>query len=322
MELQTHGPRKYPKSALLRSSAGLGWSTISAELRSHGVSETPVIVPRHMELCFAVAGNDNGLVRRTGAGQRQETIPTTGAIWLSPIGVGDNEITITAPLPKTMHLYLPTTVFRRLSDDFNVSATPAHSIRYVAGIRDEVIYQIGLSILSEMTSETAAGRMLVETASLALAARLVHKYCDSGSCTLTAPASHPLDHGRLRRVLDYISAHVADEITLADLARVAGLSAFHFARTFTLAIGVSPRRYISRIRLENAMAEIAAGGLPLAQIALNARFSSQASFTRAFRRATGMTPAEYRRRRRSTPAQILLAIPAPRVRIDRNAATM
>ena len=294
MELQTHGLKKYPTSALLKSSAGLGWSTISAELRSHGVSETPVIVPQHVELCLAVAGSDKGLVRRTGAGQYQETKPTTGAIWLSPIGVGDNEITITAPLPKTMHLYLPTTLFRRLSDDFNLPGAPAHSIRYVAGVRDEVIYQIGLSMLSEMTSETAAGRMFVETGSLALAARLVHRYCDSGSCTLPAPASHPLNHVRLRRVLDYISAHLAAEITLADLARVAGLSTFHFARMFTLAIGVSPHRYVSRMRLENAMAEIAAGRLPLAQIALNASFSSQASFTRAFRRATGMTPGEYR----------------------------
>ncbi|MFZ1094164.1 MAG: helix-turn-helix domain-containing protein [Xanthobacteraceae bacterium] len=44
------------------------------------------------------------------------------------------------------------------------------------------------------------------------------------------------------------------------------------------------------------MAEIAAAKLPLAQIALNACFSSQASFTRAFRRATGLTPGKYRRR--------------------------
>ena len=162
-------------------------------------------------------------------------------------------------------------------------------------------------MLSEMTSETAAGRMFVETASLALAGRIVHRYCDSGTYALTAPASHQLDHVRLRR-----------EITLADLARVAGLSTFHFARMFTLAIGVPPHRYVSRMRLENATAEIAAGRLPLAQIALNARFSSQASFTRAFRRATGMTPGEYRRRCAGTSAQILSATPAPLVQFDRN----
>ena len=294
--METHGARKYPTSALLASSAGLGWSTISAELRSHAVSETPVIVPQHTELCLAVIGTDNGLVRRTGVGQCQEVMPTSGAIWLSPIGVGDNEVAITAPIPKAMHLYLPTTLFRRLSDDFNLPTAPAHSIRYVAGIRDEVIHQTALSILSEMTSETAAGRMYVETASLMLAARLIHKYCDCGSSTTLD--AHPLDHVRLRRVLDYISANIDDDITLADLARVGGQSPFHFARKFSLAMGVSPKRYVSRLRLDKAMAELAAGRLPLAQIALNAGFSSQASFTRAFRRATSMTPQEYRRRPR------------------------
>jgi AraC family transcriptional regulator len=169
-----------------------------------------------------------------------------------------------------------------------------------------------------MTNETAAGRMYVETASLTLTARIIHGYCDSGSYPLTVPGSHRLDHVRLRRVLDYIAEHIADEITVEELARVAGLSMFHFARMFTLAIGVPPHRYVSRMRLENATAEIAAGRSPLAQIAFNARFSSQASFTRAFRRATSMTPGEYRRRCASTSAQILLATPAPRVQIDRN----
>jgi AraC family transcriptional regulator len=297
MELQTYGGRKYPTSALLRSSAGLGWSTISAELRSHGAGDLPVTVKQHMELGLAVEGNDNGLVRQTSAGQCQETIPTTGTIWLSPIGARDDETKITAPIPKMMHLYLPTTLFRRLSDDFNLPGAPAHSIRYVAGLRDEVINQIVLSILSEMTNETAASRMCVETAYLMLAARIIHRYCDSGSCRLASPASHRPHNARLRRVLDYISVHVADEITLEELAGVACLSTFHFARMFTRAVGVSPHRYVSRMRLESAMAEIAAGRLPLTQIALNARFSSQKSFTRAFHRATGMTPAEYRRRR-------------------------
>jgi AraC family transcriptional regulator len=297
MELQAFGVRKYPAtSALLASSAGLGWSTISVELRSHGVTEAPAIVPQHVEIFLVVDGNDNGLVRRTGAGFRQEATPSTGAIWLSPAGVG-KEIVVTAPIPQTMHLYLPTTLFDRLKDDFNLPAAPAHSIRHAAGIGDEVIDQVGRSILSELAVETAVGRMYVETASLMLAARLIHKYADCGSSTLTALDADPLDHLRLRRVLDYISTNVDDDITLADLARVGGQSPFHFARKFTRAMGVSPKRYVSRLRLDKAMAELAAGRLPLAQIALNAGFSSQASFTRAFRRATSTTPREYRRRR-------------------------
>jgi AraC family transcriptional regulator len=223
-------------------------------------------------------------------------MPKTGAIWLSPAGVG-KEIVITAPIPQTMHLYLPTALFDRLKDDFNLPIASAHSIRHAAGIGDDLIDQIGRSILSELTNQTAAGRMYVETASLTLAARLLQKHCDSGACAPTEPSAHSLERIRLRRVLDYIAAYFHDDITLVDLAGIAGYSPFHFARKFTLAMGTSPHRYISRIRLENAMVELAAGKLPLAEIALNAQFSSQASFTRAFHRATGMTPKEYRRRR-------------------------
>jgi AraC family transcriptional regulator len=297
MQLRTHGVRKYPStSALLASSAGLGWSTISAELRSHGVAEAPAIVPQHVEICLVVAGNADGLVRRTGAGFCQEAVPKTGAIWLSPAGVG-KEIVITAPIPQTMHLYLPTTLFDRLKDDFNLPVAPAHSIRHAVGIGDDVIDQIGRSMLSELNVESAASRLYVEAASLALAARLLQKHCDSGACVPTDSSAHRLDYIRLRRVLDYVAENIKDDITLLDLAGIAGYSPFHFARKFTLAMGISPHRYISRIRLESAMAELAAGKLPLAQIALNAQFSSQASFTRAFHRAIGVTPKEYQRRR-------------------------
>jgi AraC family transcriptional regulator len=298
MELRAHGVRKYPPtSALLASSAGLGWPTISAELRSHGIIEQPAIVPQHVEIFLVVAGNKDGLVRRTGAGFCQEGMPKTGAIWLSPAGVG-KEIVITAPIPQTMHLYLPTALFDRLKDDFNLPVAPTYSISHASGVEDDVIEHIGRSILSELTVETAVSRMYVETASLTLAARLLQKHCDSGACAPTDSSAHSLDHIRLRRVLDYIAANTGDDITLATLAGIAGYSPFHFARKFTLAMGISPHRYVSRIRLESAMAELAAGKLPLAEIALNAQFSSQASFTRAFRRATSMTPQEYRRRRR------------------------
>src|SRR5712675_3708511 len=100
VELRKHDIRKYPPtSALLASSAGLGWSTISVELRSHGVSEVPAFVPQHVEVCLVVAGNSDGLVRRTAAGLCQEAMPTTGAIWLSPAG-DSKGIEITAPIPR------------------------------------------------------------------------------------------------------------------------------------------------------------------------------------------------------------------------------
>jgi len=89
---------------LLRALAG---PAISAELRSHGVSETPAIVPQNVELCLAVAGNDAGLVIRTAPDNAKRPGPSTGAIWLSPVGVGDNVIAIKRLFRRPLHLYLP-----------------------------------------------------------------------------------------------------------------------------------------------------------------------------------------------------------------------
>jgi AraC family transcriptional regulator len=190
---------------------------------------------------------------------------------------------------------VPTVVFARLMDDYNLPASPERSIRHSCGVQDELINQIGLSVLSEMMSPTAAGRMFVETSSLILAARLAHTHSETGLVRSPIQSQHRLDDRRLRRVLTYIEEHLADDIAVADLANVACLSIFHFTRAFTATIGVPPHRYLSGRRLESAKAMIATGRASLSEIALECQFSSQSSFTRAFRRAMGMTPAEYRR---------------------------
>ena len=161
-----------------------------------------------------------------------------------------------------------------------------------------MIRQIGLAILSEMASETAAGRMLVETSALTLSARLAHSYAEPGSVRPQKFRSRRLDQTRLRRVLDYIAQHLDEDMTVTQLASVASLSPFHFARMFSATMNVSPHRYVSQLRLERAMVLLAAGKRTLSDIALSCQFSSQASFNHAFRRVTGMTPGEYRRAKR------------------------
>ena len=137
--------------------------------------------------------------------------------------------------------------------------------------------------------------MVVETSSLLIAARLAHSHSETGLIRSPIGSGHGLDGGRLRRVLGYVEEHLAEDITVADLANVACLSIFHFTRAFAGAMGVPPHRYVSQRRLETARAMITTGRASLSQIAYDCRFSSQSSFTRAFRRATGVTPAEYRR---------------------------
>lgn len=295
MDLEGPGTRGFsPTSPLLASSAALSWSGLLAELRSHGVraSETEPAVPRDVEIILILAGNPGGLVRRNVGGLIQEAVPKTGALWLSPAGVRKDSA-IVAPVPRTLHISLHGELFDRLKNDFSLTVDEARSIRPAAGISDSVINQIGRSILTELAAETSASRVYVET----LAARLVQKYSEGRADMAQAALGHGLDQSPLRRALDYIEDNLSEDIRLDSLAEVTGYSVFHFVRKFALAMGVSPGRYISQKRLENAKTELAVGKLTLVEIALNAQFSSQASFTRAFHRATGMTPMEYRRRR-------------------------
>jgi AraC family transcriptional regulator len=294
MQAQRQRDLKYPTSTeLLRSSNELGWSTLIADLRSHSRYEGPgAAPPANAEVAIVVRGSDEGFVTCKVGGSWQSARPTTGSIWLRPMRCKSDEVRIGSAKLQVLHLYVPGGVFARLMGDYNLPAVPGRSIRYACGVQDELINQIGLSVLSEMP--TAAGRMLVETSSLLLAARLAHSHSETELIQSPIGSGHGLDGGRLRRVLAYVEEHLAEDITVADLANVACLSIFHFTRAFAGATGVPPHRYVSRRRLETARAMIATGRTSLSEIAHDCRFSSQSSFTRAFRRAVGMTPAEYR----------------------------
>ncbi len=294
MSLQADGNRKYPNSKLLVSSAGRrGWSSIYAELRSHPVGRIVSLLQQNVEIVVALHDANDGFVTRCGAGRQDRTRPSSGMVWLVPVSANGEEVILTTPLPKTLHIYLSVRPFNLLADQYNLPQSLVRSIQYLGGLNDELIYQIGLSVVSEMKQETSTGRMFVETASLMLAAQLSHHYLDLS--LLKSGRNERLENDRLRRVLDYIDAHLESEISVAALADVAALSAFHFARMFAATIGMPPRKYVSQRRLENAMAMLAAGKLSLAEIAHRSCFSSQAAFSRGFRQATGVTPGEYRR---------------------------
>ena len=279
---------------VLQSSSELGWSNLFAEVRSYGRGEGVHPAEPETKITILLDGSEGTSGCRIGGSWRlSEHIP--GNVWVKPIGGRYECHIITATTIRVLNLNLTASVFTQLGDRYGLPAALDRSVRYVCCEQDEVVNQIGLSVLSEMMTPTAAGRMFAETASLLLAARLLHAHWDAGSVRLPIERRHGLDERRVRRVLDYVEEHLADDIAVADLANVASLSIFYFTRAFSEAVGMPPHRYVSQRRLEWAKTMIAAGGTSIAEMAFMCGFSSQSSFTRAFRRATGLTPAVYRR---------------------------
>jgi AraC family transcriptional regulator len=99
---------------------------------------------------------------------------------------------------------------------------------------------------------------------------------------------------KLQRALDFIEAHLAEDISLASIAAAAGLSEWHFARGFKEATGRSPHRHLVERRLEHARQLLRATPKSLAQVALESGFASQSHLTTAMRESCGITPKRYR----------------------------
>lgn len=103
---------------------------------------------------------------------------------------------------------------------------------------------------------------------------------------------------RFAPVLDYLRAHLADKLTLPQLAAVAGLSPFHFLRRFQAQYHVTPQQMLMALRLFEAKRLLAAGVAP-AQVAAATGLADQAHLTRAFVRRYGVTPARYQKQVRA-----------------------
>ena len=154
--------------------------------------------------------------------------------------------------------------------------------------QDPLLRQLARS-LAEETGQGVMDRLLAESLVAALAMRIARRFAPPPPCT--AP---DLPRGQVRRVLDYIEAHLDEELALAELAGVACLSPYHFSRCFKHAMGVGPQRYTVQRRVERAKALMRRRDQTLAAVAAAAGFADQSHFTAVFRRETGMTPGRFR----------------------------
>ncbi|WP_269502243.1 helix-turn-helix transcriptional regulator [Burkholderia sp. IMCC1007] len=115
---------------------------------------------------------------------------------------------------------------------------------------------------------------------------------------LAGAVERPMKHvalpsWRLKRIVDFVEAHLHEEIDLAALSAAAGLSARHFSRAFREEVGETPHRWLMARRTERAMELLRADRLPLAQIADACGFASQSHLSRVFKQITGETPGRW-----------------------------
>jgi AraC family transcriptional regulator len=115
--------------------------------------------------------------------------------------------------------------------------------------------------------------------------------------TVARPLCGGLQVWQQKRVVEFIEQHLAEDVSLAALAALADLSLYHFARLFKQSFGAPPHRYHMVRRMERARGLLQRPELSVTEIGIQIGFRETSSFTRAFRKFTGLTPTEYRRHR-------------------------
>jgi AraC family transcriptional regulator len=163
------------------------------------------------------------------------------------------------------------------------------------GTSDPQVERIGQLLKAELEAGCPTGPLFADALGQALAAHLTHRY-SAGEVSLLQEgrADAPLSPMRLRRALDYLEANLERDVSLSELAEVAGLSAYHFARQFKAATGMAPHNYLISRRVEQAKAMLSRTDMSIAAIASATGFSHQSHLTRHFKRLVGTTPALFR----------------------------
>lgn len=243
--------------------------------------------PTHHTFSLYLEGGDG--IRRS-LGQAVRPSEGAGSLCLMPSDV-TSTWEISGPV-RLFHLYVPRAAVDRVVAEALGCDPALVSLRDATYFRDPYMESVIRNSMLPLDWSAPADRLALSHASQMLIAYAASRYTDRDPRALVARGG--LAPAARRRVLDYIEANLDRPLVLGDLAGVAGLSAYHFARMFKRAVGESPHGFVLRRRVERARRMIAAGS-PLADVALACGFSGQSHFTARFRAVTGLTPGRFQR---------------------------
>ena len=159
-------------------------------------------------------------------------------------------------------------------------------------LRDSQIARLIEALRADIAAGSPTGRLFGESIAAALSAHIAQRY------SVAEPRMEEFRGGlspaRLKRVLEYIDANLADSLELDKLAEVAGLNLYHFARGFRQSTGLSPHQHVLRKRIERAKVFLRDPRLSVLEASARTGFVDQSHFSKVFRRIAGVAPSAYR----------------------------
>ncbi|QBD75753.1 AraC family transcriptional regulator [Ktedonosporobacter rubrisoli] len=161
-----------------------------------------------------------------------------------------------------------------------------------AGFHDPLLSQLALALWRELEQSAPAGKLYGQAAAQMLAVHLLRHY--TAFSIDIQERSQGFTPRQMNHLVDFILAHLSENLSLETLAQQVGFSPYHFARLFQETTGKSPHQFVKQQRIERAKKLLRETDVPLAQVALESGFSNQSHLTRVFKHHLNLTPRVYR----------------------------
>jgi AraC family transcriptional regulator len=248
-----------------------------------------VVEPMSHHVIMAYNGSLQRMERRSG---RSVAIGTfrPGVVIIIPEG-SSSRWDIPKPV-DVVQLYLPHATLQRVADEAD-TGTPIELLERTAH-PDPITSRLLLSAADVLEGSEALDRLFRQQLTDLLATRLLAAH--SGSPTTFQPTLGGLSPTALRRAIERLRSDSDSDVSLAALASEVGLSRFHFCRAFKESTGLSPHAWLRQHRLEQAMTMLRDTDESVVSVAAALGYSSQTAFAAAFKKLTGETPSDWRRR--------------------------
>jgi AraC family transcriptional regulator len=159
-------------------------------------------------------------------------------------------------------------------------------------ISDPLIRSVGMTLDGEMQSNNPKPSFYAERLASILASHIVLTYSGHGNPEMRGRGPH---WAKLRRCIEYIQANIDQPLPLDELATIAGMSKFHFAKSFSQAMGIPPHQYLVQARMQKAKGLLSDETMSVEQIASRVGYSDIGQFSVQFLKLMGLSPARYRR---------------------------
>ncbi len=282
-------------SSRVLTSAGLGWSGIEvARFIGHDELSVPPSPKHHAIIHLNRRPLD--LTQKLD-GQLCEECVHRGEVAIIPEGRAWEWEFKGETVSDVLPLCLEDAFMREVTRSVDVDPEGVE-ILPILGLRDPRIEQIGLLLKAEIEAEgLLGGRLYAESLATALAISLVREHSSLGrKAARKAARDHAggLSRRALKEVIDYVGDNLEKDLTLAEMARVAHMSLYHFSRLFKESTGLTPHRYVIERRVQRAEKLLGSSALPIAEIALLCGFANQSHLNRHFKRAFGVSPKALR----------------------------